>query len=206
MGLVDLALFATIYATAVATPGPGVAANVARALGCGTRGLPQWIAGFVVGDLIWFWGAALGLSALAQTSAHVVIALKWAGIAYLLWIAWKLWTAPIAASEVEAVSSAADESVWHAFAASLALTLGNPKVIVFFMAILPTVVDLAALSLADVAAISVIIVGVMVFLVGGYALAAVRARRLFATPSALRVLNRTTGTVMAGAALAIAKS
>jgi threonine/homoserine/homoserine lactone efflux protein len=52
MPLSSLVLFAGLYAVAVATPGPGVAAIVARVLGRGLRGIVPFIAGFVVGDLI----------------------------------------------------------------------------------------------------------------------------------------------------------
>ena len=65
--------FCAVYILAVATPGPGVAAVIARGLDHGPRGAAAFIAGFVVGDLIWFLGAALGLAALAQT-AHAAVA------------------------------------------------------------------------------------------------------------------------------------
>ena len=53
--------FCTVYTIAVATPGPGVAALLARTLAHGMRGTAAYIAGFLVGDLIWFVGAAAGL-------------------------------------------------------------------------------------------------------------------------------------------------
>ena len=83
-----------MYALAVATPGPGVAAIIARSLAHGFKGAPAFVAGFVVGDLVWFGIAATGLAALAKTAATVFVAIKWAGVAYLLYLAWKLWTAP----------------------------------------------------------------------------------------------------------------
>ncbi len=62
MPLADLLVFAAAYLAATAIPGPGVAAFVARVLGMGSRGVPAFIAGFVVGDLIWFSIAAAGNS------------------------------------------------------------------------------------------------------------------------------------------------
>ena len=49
-----LLTFCAVYALAVATPGPGVAAIIARSLAHGLKGAPAFIAGFVVGDLVWF--------------------------------------------------------------------------------------------------------------------------------------------------------
>ncbi len=94
MTLAGLALFIGVYAAAVASPGPGVAAVVARGLGRGLAGMPAFIAGFVVGDLVWFLAAALGLAAIAEAYAPLLTAIKYAGAAYLLYLAWKLWTAP----------------------------------------------------------------------------------------------------------------
>ena len=48
----SLLLFALVYFAAVATPGPGIAALVARVLGHGLRGIPPFIAGYVAGDMI----------------------------------------------------------------------------------------------------------------------------------------------------------
>ena len=87
MTLYGLAVFSIVYALAVASPGPGVAAIVARSLVRGTRGAPAFIAGFVIGDLVWFTIAVTGLAALAQTASAVFAAIKYAGAAYLLYLA-----------------------------------------------------------------------------------------------------------------------
>ena len=197
-----LLLFAAAYLTAVASPGPGVAAVVARVLAKGTQGMPGFIAGFVIGDLAWFTVAATGLAVLAQAFAALFLAIKYAGAAYLLFLAWRLWTAPAAALQVRGEGPA--EGGFRLFAAGLSLTLGNPKVIVFFLALLPTVVHLDTLSLAGFAEVAALIVVILSAVLGSYAVAAVRARRLFTSPLAVQRLNRGTGAVMAGAALTVA--
>src|SRR5580700_4978450 len=90
MSLSSLLLFVGIYAAAVATPGPGVAAIVARVLAQGLSGVAPFIAGFVVGDLVWFAIAATGLAVLAHEFAALFSAIRWAGAAYLLWLAWRI--------------------------------------------------------------------------------------------------------------------
>jgi LysE type translocator len=97
-----LVSFCAVYFLAVATPGPGVAAVIARGLARGPQGAAAFIAGFVVGDLIWFLGAALGLSALAQTAHSAFVAVKYAGAAYLLFLAYRLWSAPMGYIEIAA--------------------------------------------------------------------------------------------------------
>lgn len=202
MSFYGLLTFCAVYALAVATPGPGVAAIIARSLAHGFKGAPAFIAGFVVGDLLWFSIAATGLAALAKTAATVFIVIKWAGVAYLLYLAWKLWTAP-----AERVAVAADDDRqhgWRAFVASLMLTLANPKAILFFLALLPTVVDLASLNLLRFVEISLAIVVVLPAVLFSYVFLAARAREMFTTPKAVRRLNRSSGVAMAGAAVVVA--
>ena len=202
MTLAGMLTFCAVYALAVATPGPGIAAIIARSLAHGSKGAPAFIAGFVVGDLVWFTIAATGLAALAKTAATLFIAIKWAGVAYLLFLAWKLWTAP--AERVEVKDEDGRQHGWRAFVASLMLTLANPKAILFFLALLPTVVDLASMNTLRFVEISAAIAIVLPAVLGTYVFLAARARELFTTPRAVRRLNRSSGIAMAGAAVVVA--
>jgi len=202
MTLTGLLTFGAVYGVAVASPGPGVAAVLARVLARGLRGAPAFIAGFLVGDLVWFALAATALHALAQTFAVLFIVIRYAGAAYLLYLAWKLWTAPTAARDIAA--EARTERPLRLFLGALSLTLGNPKVIFFFMALLPMVVDLGTLSLAGFLEIAAAITVILSAVLGGYALLAGFGRRFITSPRAIRIVNRGTGAVMAGAAVTIA--
>ena len=139
-----LLIFAGVYLVAVATPGPGIAALVARVLGCGLKGVAPFIAGFAVGDLFWLAVAATGLAVVAHEFATLFVALKFAGAAYLLYVAWGLVRAP-AAVDLEAPPDRVATG-WRAFLGGFSITLGNPKVIVFFLSIMPLVVDLDAVD------------------------------------------------------------
>jgi len=204
MSLNGLLVFCAVYALSVASPGPGVAAVVARSLDRGSRGAPAFIAGFLVGDLVWFTLAATGLAAIAQTAYALFVAIKYAGAAYLLYLAYRMWTAP--GQAVNVAGAEPSQSPARLFLGSLALTLGNPKPMVFFLALLPTVVTLQTLTMASFLAIAAVMAIVLPVVLGAYVLAAVRARRLLRNPRALRVMNRGSATVMAGAAVAIARS
>jgi threonine/homoserine/homoserine lactone efflux protein len=202
MTIAGLLVFCMAYGLAVASPGPGVAALVARVLARGLSGAPAFIAGFVAGDLVWFAIAATGLAVLAQTFALLFTAVKYAGAAYLLYLAWKLWTAPVQASEV--AREVNSERPLRLFLGGLSLTLGNPKVIVFFLALLPTVVDLASLTAVGFVELAGLIAMILTAILTGYALTAAYARQFFTSPRAIRIVNRGTGTLMAGAAVTIA--
>ena len=168
MTIYGLAVFSLVYALAVASPGPGVAAVVARSLVRGTRGAPAFIAGFVIGDLVWFTVAVTGLAALAQTASAVFAAIKYAGAAYLLYLAWRMWTTRAIGSSIgdDQQAETGSQRPSRLFAGSLALTLGNPKTMVFFLALLPTVIELDRLTAAGFAEIAAIIAVVLPTVLG----------------------------------------
>jgi threonine/homoserine/homoserine lactone efflux protein len=195
-------VFCVVYALAVATPGPGVAAVLARSLARGSQGAGAFIAGFALGDLVWFTLAATGLAAIAERAQPLFLVLKYAGASYLVYLAYRLWTAPARPLEEKPLQLSQEPS--RLFLGSLVLTLGNPKTMIFFLALLPTVVDLSTLSAVSYLEIAVAILVILPLVLGSYVLAASRARRFFRSTRAVRMLNRGTGTAMAGAAVAVA--
>jgi threonine/homoserine/homoserine lactone efflux protein len=202
MTFYGLLAFTAVYALSVALPGPGVAAVVARALARGLPGTRAFIAGMTIGDLVWFTFAATGLAALAQRAHTVFLVVKYLGVLYLLYLAYRMWVTPPA--DLGSAAVPGGERPTQLFSGGLALTLSNPKTMMFFLALLPTVVQLETLTLAGYLEIAAII-GVLVPLtLGAYALAAARARQFFTSLPARRRLNRSTSAAMAGAAVMIA--
>jgi threonine/homoserine/homoserine lactone efflux protein len=209
VSLYGLLIFSSVYLLAVAMPGPGVAAVIARSLARGTQGAIAFIAGFLIGDLIWFAVAATGLAALAQTALLVFVVIKYAGALYLLYLAYRLWTAPPAkvtdeANSIETGPVDSGQKPVQLFLGSLALTLANPKTAIFFLALLPTVVRLEELTVAGFLEIVAVISLGLPLVLGGYVLLAARARRIFKSERAVRNINRSTGAAMACAAVAVA--
>src|SRR5882757_9684161 len=86
-----LAAFAVALAIAVALPGPGIFAVVSCAIGRGFREALALICGIIIGDLIYFYLAVLGMAALARSMGEFFIVIKLAGAGYLIWLGLKLW-------------------------------------------------------------------------------------------------------------------
>jgi threonine/homoserine/homoserine lactone efflux protein len=86
----------------------------------------------------------------------------------------------------------------------LSLTLGNPKVMVFFLSIMPLVVDLRTLTVLALVELAVVCAIVIFSTLALYAFAANRARTLLRSTRAMRFVNRAAGGLMAGAAVAVA--
>ena len=145
--------------------------------------------------------AVCGLSYVAQTFYLLFAAIKYAGVAYLLYLAWAMWSAP---TEVEGGSVPRETSAGKMFLAGMAVTLGNPKIMMFYLALLPTIIDLALVSLLGWVELTATMVVVLIAIDLAWVMLAAQARRFFKSPRAMRVANRTSAGVMAGAATAIA--
>ncbi len=174
MTLAGFVTYAGALAIAAAIPGPGVAALIARALGSGFRSSLFMAMGLVVGDLVWLTAVILGLAVLAQTFGMAFLVIKWLGVAYLAWLAWSFWRTGIAPTEVSADRSR--DGALSSALAGLVLTLGNPKTMVFYLAIAPTIVDIASISVGEYGALAAITAVVLLIVLVPYLVLAAKAR------------------------------
>lgn len=202
MSLLSLVGLAGAMFLLAVTPGPGVFATVARALASGARHAAVVVVGIVIGDLLFLMLAVFGLAVLAEVLGDLFTVVKYLGAAYLIWLGIRLWRMPAVNHAIREVA----ELSWGAnLLSGLVITLGNPKVILFYLGFLPTFVDLTRLTANDVATIAVVVSVVLGGVLLGYAFAADRARRWFRSARAERMLNRSAGSVMiaTGAVLAV---
>lgn len=196
-----LLVFAGIYALAVVSPGPGVAAVIARAMATGQRRTMPFVLGIVCGDLVWFGLVVSGLAMLAQNFYVVFAVIKYAGAAYLLYLAWKLWHAPATAPGGQ--HHVKGEGLRLALG-GLSMTLGNPKTMVFFLAILPQVVVLEDMHGLAIVELCLLMAVILFAIMMAYAALAARARAFVSSPRQMKLVNRATGGVMASVAVAVA--
>jgi threonine/homoserine/homoserine lactone efflux protein len=197
-----LVIFACALAIAAGSPGPSIAALVARVLVRGWRDVLPFVVAMWLGEALWLVLAVLGLAALAETFHWAFVVVKYAGVAYLLWLAWQMWRAP-ATGTTGRIAPRAGQPL-RMFLAGLTVTLGNPKIMVFYLALLPAIVDLGgvgALGLLELAGTMLVVLAAVDI---AWIALAERARRLLSSPRALRAANRVSATLMGGAAAAIA--
>ena len=150
---------------------------------------------------IWLSLAVWGLAAIAQSFHLVFQVIKWIGVVYLLLLAWKMWNAP---SLLDERSVAERASFAKMFSAGLAVTLGNPKIMIFYTALLPSLIDLQHLTLFGWAELTATMVLVLIAVDVAWVAMAARVRGLLKSSRAMRVANRCSAGMMAGAATAIA--
>jgi threonine/homoserine/homoserine lactone efflux protein len=201
MSLTALLVFAGALFIAAATPGPSVAALVARVLSKGARDVLPFLVGLWAGDAFWLTFAVAGLSAIAVTFYHAFLVIKWLGVLYLLYLAWKMWFAKAEAPE-EALPEA--KSPFRLFLTGLAIALGNPKIMMFYVALLPSIIDINAVSLLGWAELVATVLIVLAVVDLSWMTLAAKARTFLKSRRAIRIANRASAGTMAGAAVAIA--
>ena len=203
LDLATLFLFAGALILAAGSPGPSIAALVARVISSGWRDVLPFVAAMWIGEMIWLSAAVFGLAALAETLHWAFLVLKYLGIAYLLYLAWQMWCRPTELKKDEP-QVAKRGSQARMFLAGFAVTLGNPKIMVFYLALLPNIVDLATLSLLGWLELCATLLIVLAAIDLAYVFLAARARRLLTRPSAVRAANRLSAVFMGGAAAGLA--
>ena len=155
--------------------------------------------GTMIGILIYLSLAAFGLSLIASEMGTAMTVLRYGGAVYLIYMGIRLWTAkPVIA---ETASPERRRDLVTVGLTAIALNLGNPKMPLFYLALLPNFVG-ADFSASDYLALAAVIVGVELLVVSGHVWIAGRARRLLRTPRVVRAVNRGAGTVLACAGIA----
>lgn len=197
----ELALFAAAFGVAIAAPGPFAAALVARGVAFGFPSAAGMALGGLVGDIAFASVALFGLALIAASAELLLVALRYVGAAWLIWLGLRLLLARAAAA---APREAGARGIGRGLAAGALLSLGNPKAALFYAAVFPGFFDIAALGPAEIGAIYAVIASI---LVGGHLLwaaAAARAGRWLGDARAVTATNRVCGGVLTGAGVAIA--
>lgn len=197
MTLTTIAAYAFALFVVVLIPGPGITALVARALGSSFRESLAMAIGIMLGDLVFLTAVVLGLAVVAQAFGTVFMIIKYAGAAYLAYLAYKIWTSGMLKTDTEIGPK---RSIFQSLVSGLLVTLGNPKAMIFYLALVPTLVDLTTITVTDY--FELIGVTIVVLMAGTipYIVLAAKAREFFRRPTALKRLNRTSATFLAGTA------
>ena len=131
---------------------------------------------------------------------------KYAGAAYLVWLGYKALTNRDVPIDIAAQSSGARSSGarWRDVALGLVVTMGNPKPILFYGALLPTFLDMTKIGLTDFLIMAGVITAISYPVYGAYIALVERSRRLLASTRAVRRLNQATGVMLIGSGIAVA--
>ncbi|MEM9759503.1 MAG: LysE family translocator [Pseudomonadota bacterium] len=184
------------------TPGPVWLALTARAMAGGFAAAWPLALGVVVGDVLWPLVAILGISWIVSSYAGLMRVLTW--IASLVFVVMGVLLIRNADRRIVADSRLTRPGIWAGFVAGVAVILGNPKAVLFYLGILPGFFDLRALTPLDIVAVCCI--SLLVPFLGNLAMAAFidRARQIVTSPATLRRVNVIAGSLLVVVGIAIA--
>jgi len=187
----ELALYAGALLVLFLTPGPVWVALTARALSGGFHAAWPLALGVVIGDVLWSVLAILGISWILSVYGGFLEALRWVASGIFLFMG--VMIIRKADRSIASDSRLTRPGMWAGFVAGLAVIIGNPKAILFYMGMLPGFFDLSALGWRDIVVIAVL--SAVVPLTGNVIMAMFidRARRLLTSPKALKRTNLTAG-------------
>ncbi|MDO9411635.1 MAG: LysE family translocator [Pseudolabrys sp.] len=131
----------TLMALAIeVTPGPNMGYLAVLSLSRGWQVGVAAVAGVALGHAAYGLASALGVAALIDASPLLYEFLRWAGVAYMVWLAYEAWS-----SEAETSPDVTDEAgtrqVRRAFRHGLVTNLLNPKAAIFFVTVVPTFIQ-----------------------------------------------------------------
>ena len=193
----------------VASPGTGVLYTLAVALAQGSRKSVAAAFGCTLGIVPHMLAAMLGLAAVLHTSALAFAALKWCGVAYLLYMAWQA-LAERGALSIEATGTEdGGRSSRRVVVTGVLINILNPKLSIFFLAFLPQFIEAGEVHpLARMLELSSAFMAMTfaVFVVYGLCAASVR-ERVISRPAVMTWLRRSfaAGFAALGAKLAFAE-
>ncbi|MBS8226164.1 LysE family translocator [Vannielia litorea] len=190
----DIGLYAFALMILFLTPGPVWMALTARALSGGFHAAWPLAFGVVVGDVLWPFLAIYGITWVTTVFAGFMTVLKW--VAAGIFLVMGALILRNAGKSIATDSRLTRPGMWAGFAAGVAVILANPKAILFYMGVLPGFFDLTQVTWADIATITAISAVVPLFGNLFFALMIDRARRLLASPRALKRTNIVAGSLL----------
>lgn len=138
LGTHSLGLFAATAFVINATPGVDMMLTLTRTLRYGVRGGMAAALGVMAGCVVHAFAAALGLAALLAASSAAFAFVKWLGAGYLLWLAWGMLRSAFASGDGDATLPTQERPGFAAlFRQGLLTNILNPKIALFFLALLP---------------------------------------------------------------------
>jgi threonine/homoserine/homoserine lactone efflux protein len=120
------------------TPGPNMGWLALVALGRGRLAGMAAVAGVTLGLAVWMVAAAFGLTSVLLAFPGLYQAVRWAGVIFLLWLAWEAWAG---AGKVAPDEAPDGRTLGGLFLRGLTGNLLNPKAAVFYVALLPTFIQ-----------------------------------------------------------------
>lgn len=178
------------------SPGSGAVLSMSHGLSYGVRRTSVTILGLEIALVLVLLIAGAGVGSLLVASETAFNTIKILGAAYLIYLGWSQWRAPVHVNSQQQVSTATLVSRWQRILTGFLTNATNPKGIVFMVAVLPQFIDHQEPLWLQLLVMAVTMVSVDLVVMHGYAFAASRMQRFFRDARAMKMQNRFFGGIL----------
>jgi threonine/homoserine/homoserine lactone efflux protein len=202
----QLEAFLAVSVVVIVTPGPDTALTVRNALVGGRRGGAFTALGVSTGQAVWALATGAGLAALLRASEPAFVTIRLLGAAYLLYLGVQALRSALRREDRgdKALARAPGLAPGTAFRQGLLSNLGNPKMAVFFVGLLPQFAPAGRASFAVLVALGVVFSLLTLVWLTAYSVAVANAGAVLVRPGIRRTLEAVTGAVLVALGLRLA--
>jgi threonine/homoserine/homoserine lactone efflux protein len=176
-----------------ASPGPGVFGSVSKAMSSGFIASLFFIGGLVLGDIIFLIFAILGMSFISQLMGELFFFIKILGGIYLIYLGIKMFLAKEETGELKEEKAINN---FKTFTGGFLVTMGNPKPIIFYASVLPTILNINEVRFFEGLFMAILVALISYIVLGTYSLLAALGRKVIQKKNLTGMLNKGAGTVM----------
>jgi threonine/homoserine/homoserine lactone efflux protein len=194
MSLDNALFYYFLTLTFILTPGPGVFAIISKSLSNGSVSAFTIAAAMIIFDLLYLILACYGLSKIAETAPLLFLAIRFIGAAYLIYLGFKMFKET--SLSLEKSEEKSSENFSHTFMQGIFIGASNPKVILFYLALLPSFFNLENLSILKLIVIILLTIVAAITGVSILALGAKLIKKLVRSKKGVKTINSISGSLM----------
>ncbi|MFL0691880.1 MAG: LysE family translocator [Agrobacterium tumefaciens] len=199
MDLQTVLTFSLAFFVFAASPGPDNLTILSKTVASGPAHGVAYGVGVVCSIFLFVILAAIGFNAIAQYMNENLRFIQYVGAIYLIYTGIMMWR-----SKPEIKPRVMRGGLIRLFLTGFLLNISNPKMPIFYLALLPGVLGIRPLTVSDTAELLLIIAMIEVIVVGGHVLLGYKAKTALSDPKRIGVLNRGAGALMVGAGVLVA--
>jgi threonine/homoserine/homoserine lactone efflux protein len=184
------------------SPGPGVVASVSKAILDGFISSLYVIGGLALGDVCFLTLALLGMSTISSFAGSLFYIIRIAGGIYLVYLGIRYFFAKTPEFTQNAPGKKGD--AYKTFASGFMVTMSNPKPILFYASVVPTIINVKEVHIFEALMMISIVIGVSFLVLGTYCYLATLTGKLMGSAVAQKRINYVSGALMIAVGLYIA--
>jgi len=190
----SLTFFLAIFIFSI-TPGPGVFALLARGITLDAKQCFPLALGMTISDVVYLIFACLGLATIAHNYAFLFELIRVIGALYLFFLAYKMFTAPLQIDENTDIKTQ-KRDFFYPFFQGFLISASNPKVILFYIAFLPTFLDIKSLNPNDIVFVSILTIFALMLGLMSISFLANHAKKVLKSKNSMKKLNYSAASIM----------